>query len=279
MSESCKNNDYNEKIYSRNQLENIIEQRLKRERQKNESMSKVRGLLADLRKKDEFKSLSNAAMAEKLAEIAASSQGAENATEEDFSQAVVPDAEKDTLPAADTQEKDHNAVSAERSAEPNGAAAQQNSEAYMPYPCSTEGFSEKEIFSPEETVGDYEYPSRIREISEFLTVYSEKELVSALKDDAFRAFCEGKRGSILELYEGYKSFIKALEHSHEARSYRAARSGLASTAFSGFSSSAVDYGSMLTENQKEIANRAGMSYQRYAELLAQIPSKKLNYTK
>ena len=251
-------NENTEKLYTHEELENIVEQRLSRERKNRESLAKIRSVLNILRTKEPFKTLSNADIAEKLCELANEAETAENAA----MQIAVPIPD-DADCTADIQLKDRDAA-AEQYAE-NG------DEAYV-QPMQTHQLPDENT-----QVEDPEKLRKMREISEFLAAYSEQTLAAALKDAAFMAFCKGKNGSILELYENYRGFLEALEHSPEARSFRAARAYLASTAFSGNASSAVDYGSMLTETQRDIANRAGMSYRRYAELLAQIPSKKLNY--
>ncbi|MBR5528462.1 MAG: hypothetical protein IKV97_05600 [Clostridia bacterium] len=271
--------DRNEKIYSAKDLEKKIETRLLRERKSNEATERLRSVLINLREKDQFKSLSNAAVAEILADIAVQRYGAVSAVDEACPpDSAVPSEEGQNEPAAHIEEKDHHAQ-AEPDAESDGETPYQE-------PPSQDSLCHEESFahdgqkkSPVKTGEEAsERERKMRDISDFLTVYSEKELLSAFHDDAFRAFCTGKRGSILELYEDYRCFINALENTHEARNYRAARSGLASTAFSGSASGAVDYGSMLTKNQRDIADRAGMSYRRYSELLSQIPNKKLNYT-
>lgn len=244
-----------QKLYTHEELENIVEQRLCRERKNRESLAKIRSVLNTLRTKEPFKTLSNAEIAQKLCELA---DGADFAENTEVSRDII------SVPDGDTAEyiqlKEPHAQAEEY--------VQNGDEAYI------ESVTTEQL--PEKTE-DPEKMRKLHEISEFLTAYSEQTLAAALKDAAFGAFCAGKNGSILELYNDYRRFLDALENTHEARNFRAARACLASTAFSGNASSAVDYGSMLTENQRDIANRAGMSYRRYAELLAQIPSKKLNY--
>ena len=59
-----------EKLFTRKELESIVEYRLSRDRKNTESLNKIRGLVSGLRKNDVFKNLSNAQMAGKLAMIA-----------------------------------------------------------------------------------------------------------------------------------------------------------------------------------------------------------------
>lgn len=113
------------------------------------------------------------------------------------------------------------------------------------------------------------------EFYRFIEKFGENELKAAMNDKAFTAFSAGKEGSLSSLYEGYLDFLSALSESRDARKYRAAEASLASTGFSKRASGEVDYGSLLTENQKKLAKGAGMSYRQYSELLSQIPTKKL----
>ncbi len=227
------------KLFTREELEKIVEQRLLRERKNNESLTKIRDTLSLLRQKEAFKKLSNASLADKLSELADSVSDAEEKTDCALeSQQVPPDA------CCEKSAKGGNAYAAEPV------------------------IREKEAF--------YDAAERRkRELSDFLARYGEERLEEALSDDAFRFFSRGKRGDILSLYEDYLGFLDGLSSSPEMKRYRAAQRELASTGFSGGASCAVDYGSMLSDNQRRIAKAAGMSFRQYAELLSQIPSKKL----
>ncbi len=121
---------------------------------------------------------------------------------------------------------------------------------------------------PEEEKGTNEF-------FEFIEKFGEEKLKKLMNDRTFSAFSIGKSGSLASIYENYIDFLSALSDSNDARKYRAAEAGLASTGFSKKASGAVDYGSALTENQKSLARSAGMSYKQYSELLSQIPNKKL----
>lgn len=230
-----------EKLFTREELEKIVEQRLLRERKNTESLTKIRDTLLLLRKKEAFKNLSNASLADKLEEL----------------EKGVPDAE----------EKPTGSVMADSKTPPelsDAASAHDGNNADMAEPV----FREKETFYDD---GE----RRKMELAEFLARYGETKLEQALADTSFRLFSRGKRGDILSLYEDYLGFLDGLASSPEAKRYRAAQRELASTGFSGGASCAADYGSMLSDNQRRIAKAAGMSYRQYAELLSQIPSKKL----
>ncbi len=227
------------KLFTREELEKIVEQRLLRERKNNESLTKIRDTLSLLRQKEAFKNLSNASLADKLEEL-----------------------EKE----ADDAEKKTDSAQTEREVFPDACRKEsaQGGNAYAAEPV----IREKEAFYDA-------WERRIRELSDFLARYGEEKLEEALSDDAFRFFSRGKRGDILSLYEDYLGFLDGLSSSPEVKRYRAAQRELASTGFSGGASCAVDYGSMLSDNQRRIAKAAGMSFRQYAELLSQIPSKKL----
>ena len=230
--------DGRKKLFTHAELENIVEQRLSRERKNNESLIKIRDILSILRQKEAFKKLSNASLADKLEELEKGICDAENTS------ADVP-----------TDQKVHPDTNDEKSTRGGNADAEEP------------GIGVNEAFYDE---GE----RRIRELSEFLTIYGEEKLEEVLSDSAFRFFSRGKRGDLLSLYEDYLGFIEGLSSSPGVKRYRAAQRELASTGFSGGASCVTDYGSVLSENQRRIAKAAGMSFRQYAELISQIPSKK-----
>jgi hypothetical protein len=85
-------NSSDERLYTSQELEKIVEARLKRERLHNDSYMKVRESLALLRKEDAFKDLSNAKIAQKLSEIA-----------QKLSSDETPDNDKDPVTVPDVQ--------------------------------------------------------------------------------------------------------------------------------------------------------------------------------
>lgn len=226
-------NPEKEKLFTKEELETIVEQRLSRERKNNESLMRIRELFAVLRKKDAFKKLSNAALAQKILELAEPKEVVTDDNNEKPDSVLPEDSPDKNAHIADTQ---------------NG---------------------EKEAF-------DHMVEKRKDELLRFLQKYDEQKLESALGDSSFRSFSRGRRGDLLTLYEDYLGFLSELSESPEAKRYRAAQRQLCSTGFSEGASCAADYGSMLSENQRRIAKAAGMSFKQYAQLLSQIPSKKLN---
>lgn len=297
--------------YSREELELLIEKRLMRERKNNEQLQAVRELLAHLRKNPAFHSLSNAEIVARLFEAAAAieaskdtalpdradgrsgahaqsaenvrdafSDGNETKPQEEHEISALPAMPATpemtaTLSQTDMQSAPETVTARER--QPLFEAGTDLDEGAKP----EEGGERKsaEVSQPEpqpEPQPESEAEAKLRrrrEIGEFIAKYGEDRLLSVFCDEAFRKFCFGKSGSPVELYEQYLGFLTALRAGDEVRFARAAESRLASTGFSGSSSSAVDYGSLLSESQKQLAQTAGLSYRRYAELLGQIPAK------
>lgn len=224
-----------EKLFTKGELETIVEQRLSRERRNGEAFSKIKELMALLRQKEAFKKISNASLAQMIEDFVQSEAEPPEVFEPE--QQAIPD-------ALIVKEDDNGEITQEMTAET--AYGQQE----------------------ENTLSQSKIPA-------FLLKYGEDKFLQIMRDPAFRAFCEGKSGDILSLYESYSEFLKALCQSPEAKRHREAQRMLASTGFSNRASAAVDYGSLLTENQKMIAKAAGMSYRQYSELISQIPTKKL----
>ena len=113
----------------------------------------------------------------------------------------------------------------------------------------------------------------VGEAGEFLRTHPDVDLTALMNDSAFRAFIDGRTGSLSEIYDQFMQFMRTLSQSGQAAKYRAAGRMLASTGFSnGNPSSSGDYSNILTNRQMEMAKQAGMSYREYAELLNDAPS-------
>ncbi len=229
----------NEKLFTKDEMESIIEKRLSRERKNDKNMKKIREFLSNIRKNEEFKDLSNAELAEKISLVL--EKTAELPEDEG-----IPD-----TPAA-----------SEKDAEPKNEVPEKKDK-YK---------EEKPDFPTDTNVPG----SRRLEIFEFIEKYGKNELENLIADRAFPEFCKGKTGDLVSLFEDYRSFLTALTESGPDKKHKKAQAGLASTGFSGYSSGGADYSEMLTDNQKRIASAAGMSAKQYYELLSQIPTKNLN---
>lgn len=290
MNQSFENSD---KTFSREEMESIVEQRLARERKNNEQLKLIRELVNRLRKKEPYRSLSNAALAEllwkKLAETAPKDTEADALPRADGATAMPePSSAAETTAEAAANMAEQNHLPEDSGKNPPAVLAEPPVPGQTPEQ-ETDAVSEKTALPAETSAAvdpsvsgrpvsspaDSEQERRQKELHTFLAAYGEERLSDALHDEAFRAFCMGKQGSLTALYESYLTFLSALSQSRDARRYRAAESHLASTGFSGNASGAPDYGSMLSENQKSLAKASGMSFRQYAELLGQIPTKKL----
>ncbi len=225
-----------ERSYTKKQLESIIEKRLKREREASGDIIAARNALSAIRKEKAFKDLSSRELAKKLAEIAGGLSDDNTQTQRAMPSPAHPDAtEKETANAS--------------FAEP-------------PSEIMDEGY-------------DPEKAKREDEIREFISLYGEEKLKELTTDRSFKSFCRKREGDLTSLYEDYFIFLEGLKNTRSQKSARAAQRGIASTGFSGYAAGTPDYASLLTENQKQIAEDAGMSYKQYATLLSQIPTKKL----
>lgn len=256
--------DTSEKLYTQKELEEILSQRLNRERKNTESLQYIRDALAQFRKQEPYKSLSNARLAEIIIDMAKKNLDgqAQDTAEENNPCLDVPKEKEET-----------------KSAEHNGTQPENNVQSTEEMPENDDTVSCEPLYSTtqmSEQKTDVQ-KEKMSEIAEFLARFGENTMSNAISDRAFRAFCDGKSGSLCQLYESYKAFLAALSQSPEVKKYRELKNGFAATGFSGNSSPVIDYGSLLTENQRQIASASGMSYRQYAELLAQIPTKKLNY--
>ncbi len=227
----------NEKVFTKDEMEAIIEKRLSRERKNEKNMKKIREFLSYIRKNEEFKDLSNAELAERLALVLTKT-------------AEIPE-DKGTPDAPPSEKKTETEMTV---SEPKDRP--KDTEAAISEEDSDEGKRRLEIF-------------------EFIEKYGKNELENLIRDRAFPEFCRGKTGNLVSLFEDYRAFLAALTESDTDKKQKQAEAGLASTGFSGYSSGGVDYSEMLTDNQKRIASAAGMSAKQYYELLSQIPTKNI----
>lgn len=252
-----------EKLYTQKELEEILAHRLSRERKNTESLQYIRDALTEFRKNEPYKSLSNARLAEIVVDMAKNNIGGEalDTAEKSETSSDVPEEEAAVDSAEYNGDLPENTPLAEN-------LNQHYDTGYVTDFSSTKPVSENSSYGQED---------KISEVAEFLVRFGESCLNDTINDRAFKAFCSGKSGTLCSLYESYKAFLSVLSQSPEAKKYRELKNGFTSTGFSENSSPVIDYGSILTENQRRIATASGMSYKQYAELLAQIPTKKLNY--
>lgn len=112
----------------------------------------------------------------------------------------------------------------------------------------------------------------LSDAAEFIRNFGEQKLEQLSSDQAFISFKNGKAGSLTEIYTQYVDFLNQLSTHNEVRKSRAAQTLLASTGFSRHDfSQEADYSQRLTQRQREIAKNAGLSYKEYSGLLSQVP--------
>ncbi len=228
-----------ERMFTQSQLEEIISERLGRERRVNESLKSVKQVLLGAVEKGLVKGESYAEMAEELIKKLKAASGEEKeCTAEEEAQA------KDA--ASDCPFTPEEPVSGGDNVENDGNGGVKESE--------TDG-------------GDF-----VSTLVYLKSVYPEKNLEKLLSGDLFERFAKGKSGSVKEILCDFFSFADALSEKNEVEENRA-HSNIGSTAFSSESGAPADF-SGLTPRQMEIAKNAGMSYREYAHLLESIPKNK-----
>jgi len=228
-----------EKMFTQSQLEEIISERLGRERRVNESLKSVKQVLLGAVEKGLIKGDSYAEMADELVKKLKDASGEEKECA----------AEKET----DTQD-----VAADfqiTSEEPESDGVNVTND-------GNDGIKETE-----DDDGGF-----ISTLAYLKSSYPEKNLTKLLSGDLFERFAKGKSGSVKEILCDFFCFADALSERSENRE-APSHSDIASTAFSSESGAPADF-SGLTPRQMEIAKNSGMSYREYAYLLESIPKNK-----
>ncbi len=228
-----------EKMFTQSQLEEIISERLGRERRANESLKSVKQVLIGAAEKGLVKGESYAEMADELIKKLKAASGKEKE--------CIAEKETDAKDAA----SDFKATSED--AESDGDNVEGG---------GTEGAKETE-----EDGGDF-----VSTLVYLKSAYPERNLEKLLSGDLFERFAKGKSGSVKEILCDFFSFADAFSEKNETEE-NSAHSNIGSTAFSSESGAPTDF-SGLTPRQMEIAKGAGMSYREYAHLLESIPKNK-----
>lgn len=187
-----KHADAEEKVFTQNRLEEIIRERLGRERKNNEDLSAVKNLLKEVSDKGIIKGTSYSEMAKSLVEkLSGYADRHEEKCENDV---CVRGEETDTPVAADAGGNNHIENRAENTVKSD---------------------DEKEMF--------------IKTLSEIKAKYPTADTL--LSGDNFRKFAKGRSGSISEIFDDYYDFVTSFE-SAEQNGENESHASLASTAFS-----------------------------------------------
>lgn len=227
-----------ERMFSQSELEEIISERLSRERKKNESLSSVKALLKSVAEKGLIKGSSYADMAKELAE---------RLKEKDENTGT-----RNTLQTSEETAKEEDV----------SLVADKERETVL-----SDG--EKEITSGKEENADT--PENFMSVlSDVKNKYGKEEIGKLFAGDLFERFAKGRNGNTREVIDEFLYFVNSVgQGENGSESYHGT---LASTAFSADSSgTAADV--TLTKQQMEMAKSAGMSYREYAHLLGTVPMK------
>ena len=225
-----------EKMFTQSRLEEILSERLSRERKQNESLLSVKEFLKSISEKGLVKGNSYSEIAKELVDRlrqSVSESNAHSAAEE----------MKDAPDTSFTADKDGNTY--------------------------TEKVENEEIT---EKMENDECTSFVRVLSSLKEKYPRTTVEELLSGRGFERFAKGRSGSIEEIFDDYYNFVSCFNGTENKEFFGNSHSDFASTAFSKHSG-IPDEGSNLTKQQMEIAKSAGMSYREYAHLLESVPKR------
>lgn len=252
------NTENEKKLFTQEKLDEIIAERLSRQRKVNEALSSVKTLLKSAAEKGYIKGGSYAEMAKELAEkLKNGSEESENvgAPEKDDTDSV-PD-----IPHNECQ-NDTDLLTAICEDSSEDAADEETENA-------NESVTERESVNEEVKDADNSFTAVLSDIK---SRYPKEKVEKLFAGDLFERFAKGRSGSMREIADDFFSFISSV-NSEEDRGYDEPPeySSFTSTAFS--SGSGTPHDVTLTKQQMEIAKSAGMSYREYANLLSSVPKR------
>ena len=224
-----------EKMFTQSQLEEVVRERIQRERKVNESLSSVKRLLKNACDKGLINGSSYAEMAKDLVEKLGGAS----------SKAQLSDGESKTH----TEDK-----------APMVADIGQNNDV-----CHADGEENKQEAKPKDM-------SFLGVLSDIRAKYPGTAVEKMLSGEGFERFAKGRNGDIREIFDDYYDFMSVMSQESVKNTENGNHSELCSTGFSSFSG-ASDAGANLTKQQMDIAKSAGMSYREYQNLLESIPKR------
>ncbi len=238
-----KTEEKGERMFTQSQLEEILSQRMSRERKVNESLSSVKSLLKTAVERGLIKGSSYAEMAEELASKLRGDSGKEKAqSTEEKAETSPSQTEENATPAAEG-EAENNACNK----------------------CGNDGVK-KEKENENDGEGFTAFLSGIK------TKYPKKELEKLFDGDLFERFAKGRSGNPMEIVDDFLGFMGSAGSRDEQNVHGGGHSSFASTAFSS-QSGVPENSTNLTKQQMEMAKSAGLSYREYAEMLESIPKR------
>lgn len=232
-------NKTEEKLFTQSQLEEILKDRLQRERRSNDALVSVKKLLKTACDKGLLSGTSYAEMAKDLVEKLSVSTNKACDTS---------DGEDKTIKTAQTP------INAEIGGKTDV--------------CHADGKENGEV-SEKAQKKDVSF---IAVLSDIKAKYPDAEVEKMLSGDGFERFAKGRSADIREIFDDYYDFMSAISEKHRTQERDTDHSELCSTAFSSHSG-ASDMGANLTKQQMDMAKSAGLSYREYAEMLESIPKR------
>ena len=252
-------NSGTEKLFTQKELEDILSERLKRERKTTKSLTDVKKFLKLAVEKGLVNGNSYCEMAEDLCKKLDTSY--KNEPEETFCEQT-----GDCTDDANANEILEEGI---RNAQENA-------------PCTDEQSDASATIVEDEKSDAQKFAQTLSEIRES---FSDENIGALLSGGLFENFAKGRQGNVIEVFGDFCSFMRTINNNQnkEVLSYDEKNKEnsdddfedeLCSTAFSSHSSNATSYQDGLTKQQMDIAKSAGMSYREYANLLESIPKNK-----
>lgn len=227
-----------EKMFTQSQLEEILSERLVRERKVNESLLSVKQLLKNISQKGLLKGSSYSEMAKEITEKLSEKCQNENVSTETLSEGGQ---EPQPIAVADAKVEDN---------------AKEN-----------EGGNEcEETEKTKENDNSF-----VGVLCEIKAKYPKDVVEKLLCSNLFESFAKGRSGSMTEIFGDFYSFMSKV-NKDESESFAEQDRDYASTAFSSQSGTA-SAGINLTKQQMDMAKSAGLSYREYAQMLESIPKR------
>ncbi len=250
-----------QKVFTQEQLETLINERIKRERKNARSLNSLKQLLKSCSEKGIISGGSYANMAKELEEKLCGLS--ETAQKQEPEEPAEPLQENDALTNEENEHQEYIPQKLDFSYEVKRREHEDNHETETEAAVGPQN-SQNVSVSTSDLI-------RLKEL------YPKADLNELFDNEAFLLFSKGKNAGIDKLYEDFLRLEESLEASKNSKSIY---SDAASTAFSSHSKAYVDdYSKRLTRRQMDIADKNGMSYREYGELLSQVPaSPKKKYT-
>ena len=249
-------NASNEKLFTQKELEEILSERLKRERKTNQALTSVKKLLKTAGQKGLVKGNSYCEMAEDFCKKLGSNKE------------VLPENTLSAEQGFQNKEFCEDALTGEFSVTENDTLLGKE-----------EDSRQNEI--PEENQDEvHKFASTLGILKDN---FAGENIGYLLSSGLFESFAKGRRGNLIDVFSDFCEFMSHIPQNRtvsdayygkEEDIFDEFDDGFSSTAFSSHPSNSTSYEDGLTKQQMDIAKSAGMSYREYAQLLGTIPKNK-----